>query len=54
MQQLEIEFKEYKVGTIGEEINWMEEKLGEEACWSGGKEEMESYKAIERQRNNLL
>lgn len=47
-------FKEYKRGTVGKEFKIIEELLMDEIKWGVDSAESEAYKALERQRNNLL
>lgn len=54
MKGLEDHFREYNIGKVRKELMRIEEMLQEDRRWDANEEAINSYKALESQRNNLL
>lgn len=54
MKELDHEYKEYMINNINLELKRIENLLKEKVCWEAGPSEVETYRALEKQRDKLL
>lgn len=54
VQTIDETFKEYRTGAVSKEIKRIEELLKDTNLWSSEPTSVQAYKALEKQRDNLL
>lgn len=54
IQTIDETFKEYRTGVVRKEIKRIEELVKDDNLWLAGLSAMQAYKALEKQRDNML